>query len=365
MSTSSSAVTTNEYLATLYREAVKTARAVLLEKGANARYEAYKAASDYVAATVSRVDTDDFTRDKEALRSFCGQGSDTHRSWISEAVLCAELIGSLEYDGYSAVTDTVFLPDELFTDILPSIRGDIARKAFFWCVVLKAATGRCAVGLIELARVLRCPLQAVKKALGWLLDHEYIAFEQSRSAYAAIISERRRYFDLAAGDKTSCLTPENFRPRWNELSISGQSRVPVCLIMCYYDFDYAYWTQFSAAYKEPADLLAVLTKKEREEIIQLSTVLTNSHTGSKPSPMFMLELREIRHLAATVDEVSQDFTVLDDDPMAFRCPASTDAFQMAAMCSEHLTQVPVHGRNRRQRAYRRALDKTGPSPGWM
>lgn len=353
-----SAVTTNEYLATLYREAVKTARAVLLEKGANARYEAYKAASDYVAETAPQVDTDDFSRDKETLRSFRNQGSGTHRSWISEAVLCAELIGSLEYDGYSAVTDTVFLPDELFTDILPSIRGDIARKAFFWCVVLNAATGRCAVGLVELARVLRCPLQAAKKALAWLLDHEYIAF-------AAISSERRIYFNLAAGDKTSCLTPENFRPRWNELSISGESRVPVCLTICYYDFDYAYWTQFSAAYKEPADLLAVLTKKEREEIIQLSTALANSRTGRKPSPMFMLELREIRHLAATVDEVGQDFTVYDGDPMAFRCPASTNAFEMAAMCSAHLTQVPVHGRNRRQRTYRRVLDKTGPSPGWM
>lgn len=358
-----------EELSSLYREAVKVARDVLSAKGANARYEAFKAASDYVASTATQVAPCAFSeRGKQDFRSFRDQGSRAHQSWISEAVLCAEMMGSLEQNDWASVNDTVFLPDGLFTDVLPSIRGSITRKAYFWCVVLKMTTGRSAVGLIETARVLRCPLQAVKRAFTWLMKHGYIDNEcddeSDLSKYNAItsamISDCREYLDVSIDDRTSCLTPENFRPRWNELSISGESRVPVCLTMCYYDFDYAYWTQFAAAYREPADLLAVLTKKEREEIIQL----TNKITGHGGCPMFVSELREIRHLAATVDEVGSDYTVPDDDPLGFHCLASTSAFQMAAMCSEHMTQVPMHGGNRRQRAYRKTLDKTGPSPGW-
>lgn len=204
--------------------------------------------------------------------------------------------------------------------------------------------------------------------MAWLLTHGCLAYSTDVAPELdAYMSDNRApiRFDQKL---VSSLGETPFRSRWNELSRSGESRVPASLSQSYYDFDYVYWTQFAAAFSEPVDLLAVLSKSEREEIIQLTNKVTNS--GSATSPMFELELREISHLAAgwkeTLAGVKDLWSVVagSDDPGQDALIQTRNAWVGAAMTSWHLARAPVHGRNRRSRAYRVAAKRTGPTPGW-
>ena len=65
--------------------------------------------------------------------------------------------------------------------------------------------------------------------------------------------------------------------------------------------------------------------------------------------MFLDELRRVPHLAATADEIAKDYGYI-----ALQYPAMISAFMTAMRPVIGLTRATVHGRNRRERAYRLA-----------
>lgn len=345
---SETAMSPQEFLGAVYADAVKSARAVFDEKGAAAKCPAFKAASNRVAERLADV------AEGTPEYPFGDRTSPVHASWVSEAVLTAGLMGSLSPEVvFPTVSDMAALPKEFFAEVLPGIRNATARKLLFWCAALFATTGRIALNDIETARVLRCPLGTVTKAMYWLMRNEYLlwtaeTFADFRDDALAVMDaearDNRTYFELNR-EKYPCLSclfrslvPEN---RGDGLTF--------CLSLCYYEFDATYWHAFSAAYTEVTDFLAVLTKRERAEVAELSR-----HLEGTESPMFLDELRRVPHLAATADEVAKDYGYNDAFDFAVEYPAPRSAFMTAVMPVIGSTRATVHGRNRRERAYRMA-----------
>jgi len=340
---SETAMSPREFLCAVYADAVKSARAVFDEKGSAAKYPAFKAASTCVAKRLADV------AEGTHEYPFGDQESGVHASWVSEAVLTAGLMGSLSPEVvFPTVSDMAALPKEFFVEILPGIRNATARKLLFWCAALFATTGRVALNDIETARILRCPLGTVTKAMYWLMRNEYLlvmadTFANFPGTAMAVmdaeVRDNRTYFELNR-EKCSCL----FRGLVPETHGDG---LTFCLSLCYYEFDATYWHAFSAAYTEATDFLAVLTKSERMEVAELSR-----HLDGAESPMFFDEIREVSHLAATADEIAKDYGYNDAFDFAIEYPAMRSAFMMAVMPVIGSTRASVHGRNRRERAYR-------------
>lgn len=340
---SETAMSPQEFLGAVYADAVKSARAVFDEKGAAAKYPAFKAASNRVAERLANV------TEGSPEYPFGDRESPVHASWVSEAVLTAGLMGSLSPEVvFPTVSDMAALPKEFFAEVLPGIRNATARKLLFWAAALFATTGRVALNDIETARILRCPLSAVKKAMYWLMRNEYLlVMADTFAAYPddalevmdAEVRDNRTYFELNR-EKCSCL----FRGLVPDTRGNG---LTFCLSLCYYEFDATYWHAFAAAYTEAVDFLAVLTKGERMEVAELSR-----HLEGTESPMFLDELRRVAHLAATADEVAEEFGYNDAFDFAVEYPATRSAFMTSVMPVIGSTRATVHGRNRRERAYR-------------
>lgn len=340
---SETAMSPRKFLGAVYADAVKSARAVFDEKGSAAKYPAFKAASNRVAERLADV------AEGTPEYPFGDRESPVHASWVSEAVLTAGLMGSLSPEVVSStVSDMAALPKEFFTEVLPGIRNATARKLLFWCAALFATTGRIALNDIETARILRCPLGTVTKAMYWLMRNEYLLVTadtfanfpgNAMAVMDAEVRDNRTYFELNR-EKCPCL----FRGLVPETHGDG---LTFCLSLCYYEFDRTYWHAFAAAYTEATDFLAVLTKSERMEVAELSR-----HLDGAESPMFIDELRRVPHLAATADEIAKDYGYNDAFDFAVEYPAARSAFMTAVKPVIGSTRATVHGRNRRERAYR-------------
>lgn len=340
---SETAMSPRKFLGAVYADAVKSARVVFDEKGSAAKYPAFKAASNRVAERLADV------AEGTPEYPFGDRESPVHASWVSEAVLTAWLMGSLSPEVVSpTVSDMAALPKEFFAEVLPGIRNATARKVLFWCAALFATTGRVALNDIETARILRCPLGTVTKAMYWLMRNEYLLVMadtfanfpgNAMAVMDAEVRDNRTYFELNR-EKCSCL----FRGLAPETHGDG---LTFCLSLCYYEFDATYWHAFSAAYTEATDFLTVLTKGERMEVAELSR-----HLDGAESPIFLDELRRVPHLAATADELAKDPAYIITFDFTVEYSAARSAFMMAVMPVIGSTRASVHGRNRRERAYR-------------
>lgn len=346
---------------TIYASAVRAASNVFRANGYKSRYAAYLAASNTVANWKSQIEGEFEPSIFEpsmglALAPYVDQKTQVHEPFVSEAVLCAEMRDAEATD--RAPSDVVFLPPVMFQRALPMIRGAVARKAYFWAVALKALTGKCLFSKIQLAKALRCPLKDASAAVEKLIKARLFT----------------RWEDLSSG-KTDyeVVMPD---PDWDyylhfgETCPSGDTFFPIRLSDLVYDFDGAYWITFASAFAEPADFLAVLTKKERAEVQkfteqlvarQISPDLTEWHRIQKePVSEFGEEYRETSHLLTHGEVVADNDSWLEDgengEVHVVLCPAA-EAFFRAVSPQRHLMALPFHGRNTRLRAVKRLRDQ--------
>ena len=326
----------------MYSAAVGAATNKLAKYGYKARYAAYIAASEAVA---------DYKADN-GLTPYTNQKSEVHKAFISEAVLCAEMRGIHNLDECAEPTDVIVMPPEFFQKILPSIRGALARKAFAWAWALGVLTGRCLFSNMELAKALRCPLKDAMAAIAKLVKAKLLT---------------------PVGDlegKTNYIVRRDLETSWDHACHFGETFFPMRLSDIVYDFDWMYWISFGTAYEAPSEFLAVLSRKEREEVRQLTERLSNE----RDTKFFNEDLRETTHLTSHgeissgfgLEELPRKDVTLEKDEngetnVVFS-PASSAYFDSVNPV-KHLIPIPVHGRNNRFRTVKR-LRMRIPVPSW-
>lgn len=332
----------------MYSAAVGAATNKLAKYGYKARYAAYIAASEAVA---------DYKADN-GLAPYTNQKSEVHKAFISEAVLCAEMRGTHNLDECVEPTDVIVMPPEFFQRILPSIRGALARKAFAWAWALDVFTGRCLFSDMELAKALRCPLKDAMAVIAKLVKAKLLTPVGEFEGKTNYVVRR----DLE--------TNWDYTAHFGETSPSGETFFPMRLSDIVYDFDGAYWISFGTAYEAPSEFLAVLSRKEREEVRQLTERLSNE----RDTRFFDEDLRETTHLTSHgeidsglgLEELPRKDVTLEKDEngetnVVFS-PASSAYFDSVNPVN-HLIPIPVHGRNNRFRTVKRLRMRT-PVPDW-
>ena len=158
---------------------------------------------------------------------------------------------------------------------------------------------------------------------------------------------------------------EAYRDSASATALNGDPRQQLILSNVMYDFDITYWTAFGQAFATPEEVLANVTLRGRRELAELCRVLA----PKKPVPLYATELREVEHLAVSVREVGEDVAAAmfpEGEQAEATCdiPVELLSFTDAHMPVRHLSAAPVHGRNRRTRAWLKLHARTGPDPGW-
>ena len=339
-------VSVDRVLLGVYRDAVAAARETFREYGSKASYKAYCAAGNAVIAQGSTV-CDKFGNSPELAGFFQGD-TPVFQSWIGEAVLCAANWHNVPTDFGTKPCDYTFLPDSFYAEYLPSVRTENARKVAFLIAAMTALVGTCALSYFTIAKTLRISYDAAIKAVDSLRRQKKATVSDFWRSGSGNVGEGFRIYEL----RDFSVDGEGFRKSVSETTLAGEKRQSLSLSTVLYEFDVAYWFGFCQAFSTPEEALMAATLRGKKELASLCQVIPQK----RPVPLFATELRDKEHLYVPVDEIAPDVfpelcgEIGEDGDLP---PVSdiTLSFIDARMPVRRLTVAPVHGRNRRARAW--------------
>lgn len=344
----------------VYRGAVAAARETFREYGSKANYKAYCAAGNAVIAQAGTVCDRPWA--SSGLAEFFQSDTSVFQSWVGEAVLCAANWHNVPADFGGEPCDYTFLPDSFYAEYLPSVRTENARKVAFLIAAMTALVGTCALSYFTIAKTLRISYDAAIKAVDSLRRQKKATVSDFWRSGSGNVGEGFRIYEL----RDFSVDGEGFRKSVSETTLAGEKRQLLSLSTVLYEFDVAYWFGFCQAFSTPEEALMAATLRGRRELASLCQVIPQK----RPVPLFATELREEEHLYVPVDEIAPDVfpelcgEIGEDSDLP---PVSdiTLSFIDARMPVRRLTAAPVHGRNRRARAWLKLHVRTGPTPGLL